>query len=241
MTNGSNSLMKVEGIAECSPWSIQQYFWPALSDNWSSKPILRSFREWLFYTDFYCIFSYLQMSDERLLFHVLNQWEWQIASKSYSFWLKMIYYCWRIIVSYTLGMPICYWCTFVYYSLRYTDCCWRFVVSHSLKMASYCWLIIVTHSLKMRNCGGINYYSLNRHIIAEACCFLFIESKHIAKWKLSLNHRKWQWQIVAEGLLFLIHWKWQFVAEVLLFLKVCCFSFIGNNTLLLNDYCFSFI
>ena len=34
ITNGS--LMKVESIAECSPWSILQYFWPALNDNWSS-------------------------------------------------------------------------------------------------------------------------------------------------------------------------------------------------------------
>ena len=31
MTNGS--LMKVKSIAECSPWSILQYFWPTLSDN----------------------------------------------------------------------------------------------------------------------------------------------------------------------------------------------------------------
>ena len=37
MTNGS--VMKVESIAECSPWSILQYFRPALSDNWSWKPI----------------------------------------------------------------------------------------------------------------------------------------------------------------------------------------------------------
>ena len=37
MTNGS--LMKVKSIAECSPWSILQYFWPALSDNWYWKPI----------------------------------------------------------------------------------------------------------------------------------------------------------------------------------------------------------
>ena len=37
MTN--DSLMKVQSIAECSPWSILQYFWPALSDNWSGKPI----------------------------------------------------------------------------------------------------------------------------------------------------------------------------------------------------------
>ena len=31
----NGSLMKVERIAECSPWSILQYFWPALSDNGS--------------------------------------------------------------------------------------------------------------------------------------------------------------------------------------------------------------
>ena len=37
MTNGS--LMKVKSIAECSKGSILQYFWPALSDNRSWKPI----------------------------------------------------------------------------------------------------------------------------------------------------------------------------------------------------------
>ena len=31
--------MKVESIAECSPWSILQYFWPVISDNLSWKPI----------------------------------------------------------------------------------------------------------------------------------------------------------------------------------------------------------
>ena len=31
MTNGS--LMKVESIAECSPWSILQYFWSPLRDS----------------------------------------------------------------------------------------------------------------------------------------------------------------------------------------------------------------
>ena len=36
MTNG---LMKVKSIAECSPWCILQYFWPALSHNRSWKPI----------------------------------------------------------------------------------------------------------------------------------------------------------------------------------------------------------
>ena len=36
-------LMKVESIAECSMGSILQYFWPALSDNWSWKPIFGLF------------------------------------------------------------------------------------------------------------------------------------------------------------------------------------------------------
>ena len=27
--------MKTERVAECSPWSIMQYFWPALSNNLS--------------------------------------------------------------------------------------------------------------------------------------------------------------------------------------------------------------
>ena len=38
MENGS--LMQVKSIAECSPWSILQYFWYALSDNRYWKPVL---------------------------------------------------------------------------------------------------------------------------------------------------------------------------------------------------------
>ena len=41
MTNGG--LMKVESIAECSPWSIMQYFWLALIGNLSWKPIFGLF------------------------------------------------------------------------------------------------------------------------------------------------------------------------------------------------------
>ena len=41
MANGS--LMKVESIAECSPWSILQYFWPALNDDWSINQFWSSF------------------------------------------------------------------------------------------------------------------------------------------------------------------------------------------------------
>ena len=50
MTNGS--LMKGENIAECSPWNILQYAWPALRDNWSWKPIFGLFLELPLYTDF---------------------------------------------------------------------------------------------------------------------------------------------------------------------------------------------
>ena len=41
MTNGN--LMKVESIAECSPWSILQYFWPSLRENRPWKPIFDFF------------------------------------------------------------------------------------------------------------------------------------------------------------------------------------------------------
>ena len=37
------SLMQIKIIAECSLWSILQYFQPAVSYNWSWKPILVSF------------------------------------------------------------------------------------------------------------------------------------------------------------------------------------------------------
>ena len=42
MTTGS--LVKVESIAECSLWSIPQYFWPALSDNRYWKPFFGLFK-----------------------------------------------------------------------------------------------------------------------------------------------------------------------------------------------------
>ena len=36
-------LLKVKSIAECSPWSTLQNFWPALSDNWSWKQMFGLF------------------------------------------------------------------------------------------------------------------------------------------------------------------------------------------------------
>ena len=41
-------LMKIESIAELSNGSVLQYFWPALSDNWSWKPISSLFESGLF-------------------------------------------------------------------------------------------------------------------------------------------------------------------------------------------------
>ena len=38
------TLMQVKSIAECSPWSILQYSWPAFRDNWSWKPIFDLFK-----------------------------------------------------------------------------------------------------------------------------------------------------------------------------------------------------
>ena len=51
----NDSLMKVESIAECSPWSILQYFRPALSPNKGlEKQFLVFF--WVAALDrFYCI------------------------------------------------------------------------------------------------------------------------------------------------------------------------------------------
>ena len=46
MTSGS--LMKVESITQCSPWSILRYFWPTFSDNCSWKPFFGLFKSGCF-------------------------------------------------------------------------------------------------------------------------------------------------------------------------------------------------
>ena len=46
--------MKVKSIVECSPWSILQYFIPALSNDWSWNQFLVFFREAILHR-FYCI------------------------------------------------------------------------------------------------------------------------------------------------------------------------------------------
>ena len=51
MTNGSS--MKVKSVAECSHWSILQYFWPALSiDRSEKKQHFFVFFEWPLKTGF---------------------------------------------------------------------------------------------------------------------------------------------------------------------------------------------
>ena len=76
MANGS--LMKVKFIAECSPWTILQYFWPALSNNWSWNPIFGILFDWLLKTGFtvpvivhafvaiYWLFSILTFSKKKM-------------------------------------------------------------------------------------------------------------------------------------------------------------------------------
>ena len=44
--------MKVESIANCSPWSILQYFWPALSNIRYWKTIFCVLFEWPLKTGF---------------------------------------------------------------------------------------------------------------------------------------------------------------------------------------------
>ena len=48
----NDSLIKVKSIAECSPWSILQYFWSALSNNRSWKPIFGLLIGWPLKTGF---------------------------------------------------------------------------------------------------------------------------------------------------------------------------------------------
>ena len=64
MTNGS--LMKVESIAECSPWGILQYFWSALSDNWSWKPNFGLFESERFTQVLLYLFTSLKLVREML-------------------------------------------------------------------------------------------------------------------------------------------------------------------------------
>ena len=64
MTNGS--LMKVKSIAEC----ILQYFWPALSDNWSWKQISGLFESVRFTQVWLCFTQVLLCFTRVLLYHV---------------------------------------------------------------------------------------------------------------------------------------------------------------------------
>ena len=48
----NHRLMQVKRIAECSKWSILQYFRPSLSYQLSLKIFVSSIFEWSFYTGF---------------------------------------------------------------------------------------------------------------------------------------------------------------------------------------------
>ena len=81
----------VKSFSECSPWSILQYFWPALSINWSWKPIFG-----LFESDHFTLV--LLYSCESVLVWV---------NKSVSFWLK-----YNLDINYTSILAIQFYFTF---------------------------------------------------------------------------------------------------------------------------------
>ena len=76
MTYGS--LMKVESIAECSKGSILQYFWPALSDNWSWKPNFGLLFEWPLKTGFTVFFRKIFLYVHLLVYVSMYQRDWNI-------------------------------------------------------------------------------------------------------------------------------------------------------------------
>ena len=105
MTNGS--LMKVKSIAEWSPWSILQYFWPALSHyrTWKSFLVIlrvailhRFYRtciypieysiHWFWYTIDWIVHFYILRSHRFLLKSIqYNQCHWTGIEKVKS-WLQ---------------------------------------------------------------------------------------------------------------------------------------------------------
>ena len=80
MTNGS--LMKVKSIAECSPWSILQYFWPALSHNRSWKPIFGLLFVWPLKTGFTAVTFFSLSCVNKAFYSVFidHRWSWQCSA-----------------------------------------------------------------------------------------------------------------------------------------------------------------
>ena len=100
MTN--SSLMKVKSIAECSPWSILQYFWPALSNESVFKTNFGLLFEWPLMTDFTVSLSsvariYIQSynSQDRPLY--MFERSQAIISKKYCFFLCRSFLSWGTV------------------------------------------------------------------------------------------------------------------------------------------------
>ena len=81
MTNAS--LMKVKSIAECSPWSILQYFWPALSDNWSWKPVFCLFEGDPFTQVLLYSYTSAAGSQECICQYIKNVWQQTTKTRVY--------------------------------------------------------------------------------------------------------------------------------------------------------------
>ena len=76
MTNGS--LMKVENIAEFSPLSIMQYFWPAFRDNWSWKPIFGLFESGIL-LNIYCMLMFRILFNRQHIFLMYQKLDYFIS------------------------------------------------------------------------------------------------------------------------------------------------------------------
>ena len=89
MTNGS--LMKVQSIAECSPWSILQYFWPVLSDNWSWKPIFGLFESGRFTQVLLYLYEPAWDFDT---YRIVEQWKAQASLCIRAFFARILHKVW---------------------------------------------------------------------------------------------------------------------------------------------------
>ena len=136
----------VESIAECSPWGILQYFWPALSDNWSWKPIFGIF-EIASLDVFFCIL---------LATICLNQgWNW---CRETGLSPPVKYFNWLFQGGTSLVDQLCY----LWFVFAFTSC--GHLLRKGWSLGSYLWCLIVFlslfHVVSWVRCGMLLYWFL---------------------------------------------------------------------------------
>ena len=71
--------MQVKSIAECSPWSILQYFWPAISNNWLA---LKTNFQYYWQRPFYTGFTVHEIMSFQCGFGA-SHWRWYVIHLTY--------------------------------------------------------------------------------------------------------------------------------------------------------------